>query len=69
MRFATIDLSMNNFLPYCKFKQDFTLIHRFLIKMNGKQGDASKISVNRGFAADAGESPNNNPARIENRQK
>ena len=35
------DLSMNKFLPYCKSKQDFTLIHRFRIKMNGKQGDES----------------------------
>ena len=35
------DLSMNNFLPYCKSKQDFTLIRRFRIKMNGKQGDES----------------------------
>ena len=35
------DLSMNKFLPYCKSKQDFTLIRRFRIKMNGKQGDES----------------------------
>ena len=35
------DLSMNKFLPYCKSKQDFTLIRRFRIEMNGKQGDES----------------------------